>query len=129
MKMRFNTTDSLFLLVVMLTWMASSTAQGSAPKVYRLAIASQPLSDALQDFSRQSGIQVIFFSELTDGIRAPALDGEYTVPTALNALLTNSGLNFRVINPRTVEIRSIGKATPRPPALERRQQLNRGSPT
>jgi Secretin and TonB N terminus short domain len=75
--------------------------------VYRLTIASQPLGAALQEFARQTGTQVIFFSRLTDGLRAPALDGQYTIRSALTALLANSPLTFRMINSRTVEIRAV----------------------
>jgi Secretin and TonB N terminus short domain len=70
-----------------------------------LQIAAQPLDRALQEFSRQSGMQVIFFSSLTDGIRSPGVAGRYTVAEALKELLAGSGLTFRLINPTTVEIR------------------------
>jgi iron complex outermembrane recepter protein len=103
-------------------------AHTSAPEIYHLTIANQPLGDALQDFSRQSGIQVIFFSALTDGIRAPALDGDYSAAAALNALLANSGLIFRVINARTVQIKSTTAATPHSSG-NRHTTSNRGSST
>lgn len=51
--------------------------RGAEPAVYTLHIASQPLDNALQEFARQTGLQIIFFSALTDGRRAPALDGTY----------------------------------------------------
>ncbi len=69
-----------------------------------LRIAEQPLDEALQEFSRQSGVQVIFFSRITDGHRSRGASGEFTIEAALKALLAGSGLSFRVINPRTVEI-------------------------
>ena len=69
-----------------------------------LRIAAQPLDEALQEFSRQSGIQVIFFSRVTDGIGSRGANGTYTLEEALKALLSGSGLTFRVINARTVEI-------------------------
>ena len=50
-------------------------------------------------------MQVIFFSALTDGIQSPGVKGKYTVAAALKELLAGSGLSFRVINSRTVEIR------------------------
>jgi iron complex outermembrane receptor protein len=69
-----------------------------------LRISEQPLDEALQEFSRQSGVQVIFFSRITDGVRSPGANGKFTIENALEALLAGSGLSFRVINPRTVEI-------------------------
>jgi len=73
-----------------------------------LRIASQPLDGALQEFSRQSGLQVIYFSSLTAGIQSPGVTGKHTVAAALEQLLAGSGLSFRLINARTVEIRKTG---------------------
>lgn len=70
-----------------------------------LRITAQPLDEALQEFARQSGMQVIFFSALTEGIQSPGVKGKYTAAAALKELLAGSGLSFHVINPRTVEIR------------------------
>jgi hypothetical protein len=50
---------------------------------YQLQIAGQPLDAALREFARQSGIQLVFFSRLTEGYQAPALQGEYTLRGAL----------------------------------------------
>ena len=70
-----------------------------------LRITAQPLDEALQEFSRQSGVQVIFFSKLTDAIQSPGVIGKHSVAAALEQLLAGSGLSFRMINARTVEIR------------------------
>jgi outer membrane receptor for ferric coprogen and ferric-rhodotorulic acid len=77
---------------------------GAEPAAYTLHIASQPLDSALQEFARQTGIQIIFFSYLTDGRRAPALDGRYPVDAAMKALLAESRLTFRRVNAKTIEI-------------------------
>ena len=81
------------------------SAHGAEPAAHTLHIASQPLDSALQEFARQTGIQIIFFSYLTDGRRAPALDGRYSVDAAMKALLAESGLTFRQVNAKTIEIR------------------------
>ena len=77
------------------------------PAPYTLHIGSQSLDSALQEFARQTGIQIIFFSYLTDGQRAPALDGTYTADVAMNALLAHSMLTFRWVNAKTIEIRRL----------------------
>jgi hypothetical protein len=79
--------------------------RGAEPAARTLHIPSQPLDSALQAFARQAGVQVIFFSYLTDGQRAPALDGTYTVDAAMQALLAGSMLTFRWVNAKTIEIR------------------------
>ena len=81
-------------------------APSTEPATYAIKIESQPLSTALQVLAKQSGVQIIFFSRVTEGLQAPALNGSYTVSGALEMLLSGSHLIFRVINPKTIEIRS-----------------------
>ena len=89
------------------------TARGAGPAAHALHIASQPLDSALQEFARQTGVQIIFVSSLTDRKRAPALDGKYTVDTAMKALLANSKLTFRRVNAKTIEIGPLHRRTDR----------------
>jgi outer membrane receptor protein involved in Fe transport len=86
---------------------------------YELKIQPQPLGAALQEFAKQSGIQIIFFSKLTDGHAAPALSGKYTSETALSALLQGTGLTFHQIDSKTIQVEpktSLHKAADTPPA-------------
>lgn len=69
-----------------------------------LKIAAQPLGSALQELARQSGVQIVFFSRITEGLQAKRLDGEFALTAALGKLLAGSNLTFRVINPKTIEI-------------------------
>ena len=94
-------------LTLTCTGLYSGVMRGEQPAVYMLHIASQPLDSALQEFARQTGIQIIFFSSLTDGKQASALDGTYTVDVAMNALLAHSMLTFRQVNAKTIEIRRL----------------------
>jgi outer-membrane receptor for ferric coprogen and ferric-rhodotorulic acid len=83
-------------------------APSNEPAKYAIKIDSQPLGTALQALAKQSGVQIIFFSQITEGLRAPALEGQFTVSAALELLLAPSRLTFRVINPKTIEIRALG---------------------
>src|ERR1700728_744535 len=74
--------------------------RGAEPATFALHIAAQPLHAALQEVARLNGIQIIFLSYLTDGHRAPALDGRFTVDSAMKALLADSMLSFRWVNPK-----------------------------
>jgi hypothetical protein len=97
----------LCLCIVAIAWiMRLAAAPGREPVKYRFKIDSQPLGTALQQFAAQSGMQIIFFSQVTEGLKAPALNGSYTISGALEMLLSGSHLTFRVINPKTIEIRS-----------------------
>lgn len=85
----------------------------AARGTFDLRIAEQPLTEALIEFSRQSGVQIIFFASLTDGLESPGVNGIYSLDDGLRALLRGSGLAFRVINPRTVEIFRPDPPSPR----------------
>lgn len=95
----------MVMLCLVLALDGSAAQHETEPRTFELRITAQPLDEALQAFSRESGMQVIYFSSLTDGIQSPGVNGRYTVTAALQALLAGSGLSFRVINARTVEIR------------------------
>jgi outer-membrane receptor for ferric coprogen and ferric-rhodotorulic acid len=100
------------ILIITAAWapLLNAAAPSDEPEKYNLKIDSQPLGSALQEFARQSGVQIIFFSQVTEGFRAPALNGQYTLANALQMLLTGSKLTFRVINSKTIEIRPLAAA-------------------
>lgn len=95
----------LCLCIVAIAWITLPAGAASREPVrYNFKIDSQPLGTALQEFAKQSGMQIIFFSQVTEGHQAPALSGSYTISGALEMLLSGSRLIFRVINPKTIEI-------------------------
>ncbi|MGP1253486.1 MAG: TonB-dependent siderophore receptor [Kiloniellales bacterium] len=57
-------------------------------------IATQPLSDALRELSRQTGLQFFAGSDLTQGLTAPAVSGRMSADEALRQLLAGSGLVY-----------------------------------
>jgi iron complex outermembrane recepter protein len=107
----------LRLCIVAIAWITLlAAAPSSEPVKFHFKIDSQPLGTALQQFAEQSGVQIIFFSQVTEGFQAPALHGFYTISNALEMLLSGSRLTFRVINPKTIEICS---PTPRASSIFR----------
>ena len=82
-------------------------APSTEPAKYAIKIESQALGTALQALAKQSGVQIVFFSQVTEGLRAPAIEGQFTLSAALEHLLAHSRLTFRVINPKTFEIRAL----------------------
>jgi type II secretory pathway component GspD/PulD (secretin) len=103
-----NTSSRVGLAVVMgllLTCSLFGSVRSAAqPTEYTLHIDSQALDGALQEFARQTGMQILFFSRLTDGQRSVALHGAYTLDEAMKALLSESKLTYRVINTKTIQI-------------------------
>jgi len=94
------------VMIATLLWRDDPTQEErcAQSRTYLLNIPSQPLEGALQDLAKQTGMQIVFFSRLIRGRRASALQGFYTIDAALTALLAGSGLTFRLINDRTIEI-------------------------
>jgi hypothetical protein len=88
-------------------------------------IAAQPLAAALSDFAAQTGLQIVYVSEIaatrTSGRAARGLPAA----EALRRLLAGTGLDFEYLNERTVRILAASScavpalagpsARPRPP--------------
>ena len=81
----------------------SAWASASAP-TYRFHIEGQPLNQALQVFSDQSGLQIVYHTELLPDTATHRVDGTYDAQTALNRLLRGTGLIARQVNARTFAI-------------------------
>jgi len=92
------TVASLLSLPAAVPTFAADAAQ------YQLTIPSQPLRTALQDFARQSGIDVLVSSRITKAYDAPVLNGRYTSAGALQVLLNGTGLTFRQLDDKTIEV-------------------------
>ncbi|WP_415499518.1 TonB-dependent siderophore receptor [Acetobacter syzygii] len=60
-----------------------------------LDIPRQPLSAALQAFSRRTGIQVVYTASIDAGIISPGISGDFDAMTALSRLLSGTGVTFR----------------------------------
>ena len=88
---------------------AMAGAAESAQKSHQVEIAPQPLAGALRELANQSGIQIVFFSEVADGHDAPGLNGTFTPGAALSVLLRGTDLSFRQLNENTIEVQSAAE--------------------
>jgi iron complex outermembrane recepter protein len=80
-------------------------AQETAPDgVVRFDIPAQPLSGALMAFGAQSGLQVTVDSRIVAGLSSPGISGDMTPETALQQLLSGSGISWRFIGTDTVAL-------------------------
>lgn len=80
---------------------AAETVPAATPQPYapfRFNIPPQPLSQALLEFSRQSGLAVLASSELDLTGKSPPLNAEIPAREALALLLDGSGLTFRQVD-------------------------------
>jgi len=74
----------------------------------KVTIEAKAMTQALAELAAQTGVQLMFSSEDVDKkLKAPALSGMYTPQAALDVLLANSGLGYRVIDSLTIAIRLV----------------------
>lgn len=59
------------------------------------SIGPQELDDALREFGRQTGRDILFAPDAVAGKRSPGVEGEMTERQALEALLAGTGLTFQ----------------------------------
>jgi iron complex outermembrane receptor protein len=68
------------------------------------------LETALIGFSRQSGIQLLYASDLVAGHETTGLRGDYVPEDALRLLLDKTGLQYRFSNPNAVTVQPAGRS-------------------
>ena len=96
---RFISTSFLFVAF------APAWAQESSD--VELNIAEQPLSTSLREVADSFDLTIAFYSESTDGLEAPALDGDFTSEAALGTLLADTNLEYTFINDSSVAVRPV----------------------
>lgn len=92
---------ALLPLSVALAAEADTTQQRSQ---FNFAMAAKPLPQALSDFSRITGISVVYTDEAPYGITAPAVSGQMSAEQAIQRLLSGSGLTFRRTDAHTLAL-------------------------
>lgn len=79
---------------------------------------AQALGDALNSLASQTGLRLLFATDLVSGKQAPALDGDYAPEQALRLLLANSGLEAVASPDGSYAIRALPQATPQQAAQQ-----------
>lgn len=82
------------LLLASASWQPAALADAGRP--VSIAIAAQPLAQALNQLADQAGLSLIVRPELVEGRAAPAVHGTLTASQALEQLLRGSGLGYRL---------------------------------
>ena len=77
---------------------------------FSFALAAKPLPQALSDFSRITGISVVYTDEAPYGITAPAVSGQMSAEQALQRLLSGSGFTFRRTDGHTLVLEPLPTA-------------------
>jgi len=77
-----------------------------------LNIPAQPIESALIEFSRQTGLHVMLYSDYAKDITSPRLAGMYTPARALEELLAHTGLRYEYLDSQNVAVLSMQSQTP-----------------
>jgi iron complex outermembrane recepter protein len=77
-------------------------------------IPAQPLAQALEAFARQTGLQLVYVSEVVQDQRSHAVHSGLSASSALSRLLEGSGLQFDYLTARSVHILAAVAAPPKP---------------
>ena len=74
---------------------------------FSFALAAKPLPQALSDFSRVTGISVVYTDEAPYAITTPAVSGQMSAEQALQRLLSGSGFTFRRTDGHTLVLEPL----------------------
>ncbi|WP_212625761.1 TonB-dependent receptor [Pseudomonas sp. PP3] len=74
---------------------------------FSFSLAAKPLPQALSDFSRVTGISVVYTDEAPYTLNAPAVSGQMSAEQALQQLLSGSGFTFRRTDGHTMALEPL----------------------
>ena len=104
-----------FVLAMVLYGAGIAGARAEEAARVSLSIGPTTLKEALQEFTKQSGFDVLFLDDQVAGISAPEVKGEYTYEEALRLLTAHSGLCVEFTTDRGGA--TVGKCqVPKPPS-------------
>ncbi|MBK5417069.1 TonB-dependent siderophore receptor [Pseudomonas sp. TH31] len=83
----------------------TGTTQQRTP--FNFAMAAKPLPQALSDFSRITGISVVYTDEAPYGLNAPAISGQMSAEQAMQRFLSGSGFTFRRTDAHTLALEPV----------------------
>jgi len=96
----------VWLLPASLAMCAALPAQSQNQQIS--SIAAQPLSQALQVFSRQTGLQLIYVSDDVRGCQSQGVPAGLSPKATLARLLQGTKLHYEFLNERTVRVFAAG---------------------
>ena len=104
------------IMLFLLSFLSAFTSATS--KAVEFNIPSQPLGDALITFSAQSGYAIFSSSEMLGERQSVVLNGNYEPTIALKILLTNTDLDFELVDAKSIMIIKKRPADVIPPPVQ-----------
>lgn len=85
----------------------AQSADSEEPQRQALEIAGGTAPEALREFIRQTGLQVLFEFDAVRHHTTQPVRGRFDPSEALAVMLRDSGLRFEFVNERTVSVRPV----------------------
>lgn len=82
-----------------------------------VGIAPQPLDAALSEFAQQTGLQLVYVSQVAQARASKGAHAGLSTADALTELLDGTGLSFQFVNARTVRIFAAATVPSAPPSI------------
>ena len=95
----------------LITLLGTAASRAQSPTRLTVDIPPQPLAAALAAYARQTGLQVLYVSEIVRKKASKGARAGVTPDAALTQLLAGTGLRFEFLNERSVRI-VVAKPTP-----------------
>ncbi|MBL8268521.1 TonB-dependent siderophore receptor [Steroidobacter sp.] len=97
--------------MALLTAAPVASAQQGQQQPIALTIEAAPVGDALNELARLTGLQIMLFADVSQGITTTKLTGTYTPTAALDKLLQGTGLRYEFISANSVAVRVAQQST------------------
>ena len=91
----------------------AALAEGAQPAALNADIPAEPLSQALEAFARQTGLQLVYVSGVVRDQRSHAVPAGLSANDALVRMLQGSGLQFEYLTPHSIRILAAVVGPPR----------------
>lgn len=82
-------------------------ASSAEESVLTLDISKQKITKSLVDLTKSSGVQIVLSENISGALQVPEIKGEYSLSSALNVMLSNTGLTYEFISDDTVLIKEV----------------------
>ena len=94
---------AIFFLFFAAAWFTLGATPAEARKM-DFNIPAQDLSSALKNFALETGLQMLYSSDMVKGIRSKGVTGKYEPKEVLDILLSGTGLSYHFTDPNTVTV-------------------------
>lgn len=85
---------------------AADLARETGSQSVELTLERQPLAEALNRLASASGVEIVFYSNVVEGLTAPSVRGTLSVRAALERLLAGTDLEYEFMDERRISIRA-----------------------